>query len=1013
MKATGKTSSKPRVDNYRPIERTLGATRLAYKTSGGVADLLWDNSPNPFGLCALLLAVFMCVCGGACLLAPAISSANTPITFYSAVPSNGEAGGHPDVEINVGVANRLIQSKQSTCNCEDAKDATIHFPAGFIGNPHSTPQCTLAEFSGNTCPIDSQVGITNVGASVPGLYGIAIPFNAVVYNVVPPPTEAGLLGFKVYGFNTPVFTVLSARTGTDFGLDAEVSSIAHVYPLLEFQQILWGVPASPSHDALRLSPTFRSYGGPYYTGELCNANGEPTANEEPGEILHPNPSEAIEPCRLNGYSLPPLPSSSPEIPFLQNPSTCGSPLTSELDLLSYDGGETEASSPWPEIVGCDQLSFNPSLYAQPTSSSADTPSGIDIDLEVPQEFSPTVPSPSELRAATVTLPEGFTINPNAADGKVACTNSEALIGPAFASEEEAHCPEYSKVGSLTIESSALPGPLPGYVYLGQPEPGSPYRLFLIANGFATHVKLAGTVTPDPATGRLVISFDELPETPLTSFRMHFFGSERGLLATPTQCGEYPVDSIFTPWDASLSTQNSTQFFTLTSGPDGTPCPGSPRPFHPGFQGVSLGHTAGAHSPFTVEVTRNDGDQNLTGVSVTTPPGFLATLAGVAYCPRAGIEAAEAASYSGADELANPSCPLASQIGTAVTGAGAGNHPVYVAGKVYLSGPYKGAPLSLVVITPAISGPYDLGNAVVRVALNINPETAQITAASDPLPEIMGGIPLRLRSIRIELNRGDFALDPTNCAPFAVSATVGGNQGAEARLSEHFQMANCGTLPFAPTLALSLTGPTTRAKNPSLHAILSAKGGEAGIARTMVSLPRSELIDNAHIKDPCTRVQFAEGATPGEHCPSGSMIGYAKAETPLLEKPLEGPVFLRSAPENKSGLPDIVAALNGQINIDLDGKINTVNGRLQTNFSAVPDAPVTKFMLTLDGGNKGLLQNSINLCKSPLSTLASLAGQNGKVDHQNQRLAVPCRKSAKRRQRKSTRVDNGTRGGKLR
>ncbi len=245
--------------------------------------------------------------------------------------------------------------------------------------------------------------------------------------------------------------------------------------------------------------------------------------------------------------------------------------------------------------------------------------GIDINLTVPQQLSPTIPSPSELRAATVTLPAGFSINPNAADGKTACADTEALFG----TEEESQCPEFAKVGSLTIESSALPGPLPGFVYLGQPLPGNRYRIFLVANGFATHIKLAGTVSADPDTGQLVITFNELPQSPLTAFDMHFFGSERGLLATPTECGKYPVTTTFTPWDQTIGTQTSTQFFTLDSGPNGTPCPAGPkRPFNPGFQAASAGNTAAADSPFAVEVTRNDGDQNLSALSITTPPASV-------------------------------------------------------------------------------------------------------------------------------------------------------------------------------------------------------------------------------------------------------------------------------------------------------------------------------------------------------------------------------------------------------
>ncbi len=912
------------------------------------------------------------IAAAACLFLSNSAEANTPITSYSAVPSNAQAGGHPDVEIQFKVSNRFIQQSKTPCDCEDAKNAAVHLPAGFIGNPHSTPQCTIAQFSSDTCPIDSQVGIVNVLTSEGGL-----PFNTALYNLDPPPDVAGLLGFKIFIFDTPQFTILNARTGSDYGLDATATSIYHgAFPLQNFQEDLWGIPADPSHDPLRLEESQVPGDAPSYIGELC---------DESGALSTDDPNTIVKPCNTNFRGLTPVHSNSPLTPFLQNPTNCASPLSSTLDVLSYDGGTSEASDSWPRLTGCDQLSFDPSLYAQPTTTETDTASGIDVNLSVPQELSPTIPSPTELRDAVVTLPPGFSINPNAADGKTACTDAEARFG----TEEEAQCPDFAKVGSLEIESSALPAPIPGSVYLGQPQPGNRYRIFLVANGFATHIKLAGTVSANSATGQLVITFNELPQNPLTAFDMHFFGSERGLLATPTKCGTYPVTTTFTPWDETIGTQTSTQFFTLNSGPNGTPCPAITRPFKPGFEAASAGNTSGAHSPFAIELTRNDGNQNLRGLTVTAPPGFSATLAGIPYCSDAAIAAASVASHTGLEEELNPSCPASSQVGTSLVGAGAGNHPVYISGNVYLAGPYKGAPLSLVVITPAISGPYDLGNVVVRAALKVNPETVQVTAVSDPLPQIIEGIPLRLRSIRVDLNRKNFTLDPTNCDPFSVSAQLSGDEGGQANLTFPFQMANCSVLPFAPKLTMRLGGSTRHAGNPSLRAELSYPSGGpyANVSRVAVTLPPTEFVDNAHINNPCTKVQFFEGREPGEKCPPGSDIGYAKAQTPLLEKPLEGPVYLRTGGGHK--LPDIVAALNGQIDVALAGHVDEVKGSIRTTFETVPDAPVSNFTLTLDGGRKSLLVNNTSLCAHSLHAVAEIAAQNGRSANQNPALQTPC------------------------
>jgi hypothetical protein len=887
------------------------------------------------------------------------ASANAPIVSFSALPSVTQAGGHPDVAIQFATENRITQKSQSPCNCEDPKDASVHLPAGFIGNPYAAPQCSLADFSAEECPIDSQIGMVEIES------GASSPFLSAVYNVIPPPDVAGLVAFKIIAFAAPQFVVISARTGGDYGLDARASGLFHGLglPLERLSQILWGVPAASSHDPLRVDTRFTPGNESAYFGFFCDANGSPSTSD---------PKTVVKPCGTN-TAIPPAKANTPPTPFLQNPTTCDVPLSSSLDVLSYDGGSDSSEAAWPQMTGCDQLSFNPSLYAQPTTAQGDAPTGIDALLKVPQPLSPEIPSPTELRGVTVALPAGFSINPNAADGKTSCSDAQARFG----TEEEAHCPEFSKIGSLTIDSSALPGPLPGFVYLGEPLPGNRYRVFLIANGFAVHVKLAGTVTADPLTGQLAISFRDLPQSPLTTFNMHIFGSERGPLASPTRCGTYPVSSTFTPWDASLPVVTSTQYFTIESGPEGQRCPGSTRPFSPTLRAASASRTAGTHAAFSLEMKRSDGDQNLAGLTVTTPPGFAATLRGVAYCPQSAIDLLSDPLYSGIAELAAPACPPSSQIGTAVAGAGAGDHPVYVAGKVYLAGPYEGAPLSLLVVIPGVSGPYDLGSVAVRAAIHVDPLSAQVTTVSDYLPQILQGIPLRARSIRVNLDRPGFALNPTNCDPFAVEAQITGSEGAVATPASHFQLANCASLPFEPKLRLRFSGGTRRAKDPALHAVLTALPGEANVARAVVLLPHSEFLDNAHIQGPCTRVQFA-----AEDCPAGSVIGHAVAESPLLEKPLEGPVLIRTSVHR---LPDLVIALRGQFRIDLVAQVDSVHERLRARFNSLPDVPVSRIRLNLAGGGTGLLENSEDLCQREHPARVKLVGQNGRV----RALSVPA------------------------
>jgi hypothetical protein len=883
------------------------------------------------------------------------AEAKNPITLFESYPSTSQAGGHPDITVHLNFGNRIsAEGLKDDCNCHDGRTLITHLPTGVIGNPHAAPICSLIEFSKNECAVGSQVGYAVL------VVAEALPFEAPVYNMQTHPDEAGLIGLYVPALGAPAFISLSSRTGSDYGLDAVAAGFWHALPVDGVFLRLWGVPADPKNDFGR-----NAFGG---AQQICIA-------------------EDFEPCGPGASSDAPL------APYLQNPTTCGVPLTVSAEVLSYDGETTRAEAAWPPTTGCSQLAFNPSITAAPTTSGADSASGLETNISVPQSQSATVPSPSELKGTTVTLPEGFSINPSAADGKVSCSDSEASFGTELA----ARCPENSKVGTLEIDSSALPGLLPGAIYLGEPRPGNRYRLFLTADGFGTHVKLAGSVHPDPQTGQLVVEFKNLPQTPFQGFRFHFFGSERGLLATPTQCGSYQVQAEFEPWDEILQKQTSTSFFTIDTGPNGAPCPGLARPFNPGLVAGNGDNSAGAHTPFTLQLSRADGDQNLTALNITTPRGFLATLAGIPYCPESALSTLASPGYSGLTELASPACPASSQIGTAVAGTGAGTRQLHTPGKVYLAGPYRGAPLSIEVVIPAVSGPYDLGNVVVRSAVFVNPATAQISTVSDPITQILDGIPLRIRTVLINLDRKDFVLNPTNCSPFAVVAQAFGNQGAVAALSAPFQAANCASLPYGPKLGLKLSGGVKRRGHPAIRAILRTNPGDSNIRRVSVALPKGELLDNAHIGTICTKVQFASHS-----CPKASVYGSVEAFTPLLDAPLRGDVILRSSSHE---LPDMVLDLRGQIDVEVTGRIDTVKGgALRTIFEGIPDAPITKAVVNLAGGAKGLLVNSQSLCGTVRKATVKMAGQNNAHRDGKTKLQTSCGSSARhKRHQKRTGV----------
>jgi hypothetical protein len=878
--------------------------------------------------------------GLAMALSP-LSASAYEIRSFTVTPSTTQAGGHPNLVTHFDIENHLDpQLPDDPGGSNDARDIVVDLPAGVIGNPHAYPTCTASEFALSLCPTDSQIGIAQPTSCLGPGFCIELPLP--LYNLEPRTDQAGLLGFKVILFNSPIYTEITARTDSDYGLRASTLGLQHVLPLAAFEQTLWGVPADPVHD-----------------------------NQRYADLTGAFPSGV------------PTPSNSPERPFMQNPTTCAVPLSAHLFILAYNNQEATAETEYPMTTGCAQLSFNPSITARPTSTEADSPSGLEVDLTVPQFQSPTTPSPSEIRTATIELPEGVSINPNTADGKVACTDVDARFGTL----EQARCPESAKIGSLEIESAVLPGDLPGALYLGEPKPGDRYRVVLVADGFGLHVKLPGRANLDPQTGRVSVTFSDLPQFPFERFNLHIFGAERGLLATPKRCGTYAVSGTFVPWDAELSTQKSTQFFSITSGPGGTPCPGATRPFSPAFKAASVGNTAGAFAPFWLRLERRDGEQFLGALNVSAPPGFTGSIAGIPYCPEATLAMLQSPLYSGVSELAAPACPAASQIGTVVTGQGAGSRVVYTPGRVFLAGPYKGAPLSIVIAVPAVSGPYDLGTVTLRAALAIDPATLRISAISDPAPHILDGIPLRVRSVLINFDRPNFTLNPTNCDRFAVRGDMFGDEGGTAAAESHYQVANCANLRFGPRLKLRLSGGMKRRGHPAIHAELKMRSGESNVRRVAVTLPKGQLLDNSHIRTTCSRVAFAAGT-----CPEGSRIGTAIVRTPLLDQPLTGEVILRAS---SNQLPDLVLDLEGQVDVELSARVDAVNGRLRTTFQTVPDAPVSSVVLDLQGGSKGLLINSEPVCAAPRRMRLVMSGQNGRKLERNPAVAG-CGRKARRR-----------------
>jgi uncharacterized repeat protein (TIGR01451 family) len=938
----------------------------------------------------------------ALVVAPWAIKSFTSRTTNEAEADYTAAGGHPFQNRTAFEFTSHPRDAKLTDPNEELKDASVTLEPGFIGNPAAAPRCPIGDIGSiaivqvpdNRCPPGSRVGTAFAG--ILGGGGGRPVYEVPIYNII---TERGYpaqFAFRVAN-TTTILSALPLPRSESYGLTI-------------------GALNTPTIRASSFDTVFCSYGASQPPGASCNA-----------------------------------PSASTGAPFLSNPLDCSNPQPAwNLLADSWEnpgtytaGGLPDLADPaWlsksitsPQTTGCD----NPLLASQFNSTTiatkplqpgggpvqADSPAGLAVDLDFPQSNDPTdlgseaepeTPQAPEPKDITVKLPAGLSISPSSADGLQAC--SDLASDPAgdqvhYDSIKPVTCPDSSKIGSAVATSPLLaqrdpqndkvvgPEPIPGDVYLLAPHPGDlpvgggsqegKFRLLIqLESGKAgVNIKLPGVATADPHTGQLTAVFTENPQLPASHITVSLKQGARAPLATPVTCGKFDTSAHLVPWGSpGVPDAHPTASFNVGSGPGGTGCPASAaaRPFAPAL--VTAGPdspVAGAHSPFTLKLTRADGEQEISSFDLTTPPGFSAKLAGVPYCSEAAIAAASG--RSGAAELSSPSCPAASQLGTVTVAAGPGTNPYNTQGKAYLAGPYKGAPLSMETITPAIAGPFDLGVVAVRAALYVNPETAQVTVKTDQLPTILDGVPLKLRSITARIDRQNFTLNPTNCSPMSVTASVAGSNGATAHPSSSFQVGDCKALGFKPDLKLSLKGGTKRSKHPALKATLTyPKGNYANIATAVVSLPHSEFLAQNHIKTICTRVQFA-----ADQCPAGSIYGYVTATTPLLDKPLEGPLYLRSS---SHPLPDLVAALHGQIDVDLVGRIDSKNGGIRTTFDAVPDAPVSKFVLTMQGGKKGLLENSKNLCASVNKADVKFTAQNGKTSNSTPVLTNSCKKHGK-------------------
>jgi hypothetical protein len=903
-------------------------------------------------LSALLLTVLAAV-----LSTPA--SASEAIESFGVTTTTTRAGEHPDLSASFTLAD--------PGNPEAAEDVTINFPTGVFGNPHAVPLCAASDFALFQCPSGSQVGVVTLRANYGGdpdhLLGTAPVYDVDVQAL----GETARLAFVVPTLQIPISVPVQVRTASDYGLRMSISGITQQMPLAGAQMTVWGFPAGDEHSNERFLP-----GSP----------GQPAGC----------PGKANAQCASNNGQAPHSTQTIAE-PFIDNPSDCtGKPLTVTLDVRTYQDPSqvTHAEDQYPPTTDCDLQTFKPSLNVGLTSTEADSPAGLDLSLRAAQPLGHS-PTPSSIRSATVVLAEGLSVNPDAADGQTAC--SEAQVD--FSSEGPAACPDSSKIGRFDIETPALSAPLKGSLYIGEPAPGNTYRIFMVATGFGINAKVVASVHPDPTTGRLTISVTNLPQVPFEELNLHLFASDRGLIATPTRCTVYGIDSTIVPWNSSLAQQSSRPSVSISSGPGGKPCPGPVSPFAPRLAAGMSDPLAGGFSSFSLNVDRDDGDQYLSDIDFTMPPGLTASLRGIGYCSDAAIQ--QAATQLGRTEERYPSCRASSLIGTSNVAAGPGGHPFHVVGKMYLAGPFKGAPLSLVVITPAVAGPYDYGTQVVRVAIHVDPLDAHVTAISDRLPMIIGGVPIRLRTIKVNIDKPGFMINPTNCSPFSIDSQGIGDQGSVAGFSSYFHAVNCSSLPFKPQMTIRQVGRkgTRRSQNPSLQFDLRTRPGDANIKALSVNLPSAFAIDQRHLGNICSEKELAE-----KQCAGRTPIGKASTTTPLLDQPLSGPVY---AVSGSGGLPKLAFILNGQVDLVPRAETKTVvkrgAGTLETTVPVVPDAPIGHFALTIFGGKTGYLVNTRDLCSKSSVTKVDYTGQNGRDYSQSVKVKASCGKKSEKVERK--------------
>jgi hypothetical protein len=895
----------------------------------------------------LLCGVLLCVVGGCVVPCVGFGFGVAPGSFR-VVSGSDVAGAHADLTTSFGFVEDGAGGVGALL-----RDAEVVLPVGFAGYPPDVKTCDPVQLEFEECPADSQIGVLEfVLREIPGFDDT---YRYPVYNMVPPPGETAVFGVVVH-------KLLSANivlsVGADYRVRASVTNVISGYELLRQSLTVWGVPAEQVHDAER--------GNEYH----CLKFGE----------------HASLSCVGGGVV-----ADENAVPFLVNPTECTSgPLTAELvGVTSWEGEEAKSvSTDVGPFVGCEALKFAPTIGVAPEETQATLPSGYEIVLRVPQTEGAEGLGSADLRDSVIRMPSGVVLSPSAATGLEACT--EAEIG--LESSAPVGCPAGSKVGVVSLVTPALTGELKGFLYLGGPVSGAitgpPFTVYLTLAGHGVLIKIKGQVVPNPVTGQLVTTFDRNPELPFSELRVQLNGGSRATVANPSVCGSYSAESVLTPWSSPFEgdAEPGSPPFEITG------C-GGPR-FAPSFVGGTTSNQAGGFSPLSVTFSREDAEEDLGGITVTTPPGLSGSLAHIPLCEE--------------PQAAAGTCSEASRIGEVTAGAGPGPEPFFIkGGKVFLTGPYAGAPFGLSIDIPEKAGPFDFGSGacdceVVRASVSVDPHTAQLTVIDRSLPTMKDGIPFQVKKVNVLVNRPEFVFNPTSCEPMSVQGSLSSTQGATSVASSHFQATNCAALAFEPGFKVSTSGKTSRLDGASLDTRLSypskPQGSEANIARVKVELPKRLPSRLTTLQKACPAAVFE--ANPAS-CPAASTVGIAKAVTPILPVPLTGPAIFVS--HGGEAFPSLIMVLQGYgVTVDLVGTtFISKAGITSSTFKTVPDVPVGTFELYLPEGRNSALAANGDLCTGKQLVMPTeFVAQDGAVIDQSTKLTVTgCTKTKKKTTKK--------------